>query len=123
MLLKNRPGALVAQPKRAARRFILDGRLLEVLLQIAVLQKDAASVYRTTEILVDDLLTFLRQRYGLYIDRLPAGDGFGAPSIEDRQALRENVAAFKLRLREVGYYRDLSDAYVTQTIVPRYRIG
>lgn len=123
LLLKNRPGALIAQPKRGARRFILDGRLLEVLLQIAVLQPDGAGKYRTAEIRVDDLLTFLRQRYGLYIDRLPAGDGFGAPSIEDRQALRENVAAFKARLREVGYYRDLSDAYVTQTIVPRYRIG
>lgn len=123
LLLKNRPGALLAQHKRGARRFIFDGRLLEVLLQIAVLQPDGAGHYRTAEIRVDDLLTFLRQRYGLYIDRLPAGDGFGAPSIEDRQALRENVAAFKLRLREVGYYRDLSDAYVTQTIVPRYRIG
>jgi hypothetical protein len=123
LLLKNRPGALIAQPKRGARRFILDGRLLEVLLQIAVLQPDGAGRYCTAEIRVDDLLTFLRQRYGLYIDRLPAGDGFGAPSIADRQALRENVAAFKARLREVGYYRDLSDAYVTQTIVPRYRIG
>jgi len=123
LLLKNRPGAMVAQPKRGARRFILDGRLLEVLLQIAVLQPDGAGKYRTAEIRVDDLLTFLRQRYGLYIDRLPAGDGFSAPSIEDRQALRENVAAFKARLREVGYYRDLSDAYVTQTIVPRYQIG
>lgn len=123
LLLKNRPGAMVAQPKRGARRFILDGRLLEVLLQIAVLQPDGTGKYRTAEIRVDDLLTFLRQRYGLYIDRLPVGDGFGAPSIEDRQALRENVAAFKARLREVGYYRDLSDAYVTQTIVPRYQIG
>ena len=97
--------------------------MLEVLLQIAVLQKDAAGAYHTAEIRVDDLLTFLRQRYGLYIDRLPVGDGFGTPSIEDRQALRENVSAFKQRLREVGYYRDLSDAYVTQTIVPRYQIG
>lgn len=123
LLLKNRPGALLAQPKRGARRFILDGRMLEVLLQIAVLQPDGGGRYRTGEIRVDDLLTFLRQRYGLYIDRLPAGDGFVAPSMEDRQALRENVAAFKTRLREVGYYRDLSDAYVTQTIVPRYRIG
>lgn len=123
LLLKNRPGALITQYKRGARRFILDGRMLEVLLQIAVLQPDGAGRHRTAEIRVDDLLTFLRQRYGLTIDRLPAGDGFGAPSIEDRHALRENVAAFKLRLREVGYYRDLSDAYVTQTIVPRYRIG
>jgi hypothetical protein len=123
LLMKNRPGALIAQPKRGARRFILDGRLLEVLLQIAVLQQDAAGVYRTTEIRIDNLLAFLRQRYGLYIDRLPAGDGFGPPSIDDRQALLDNLDEFKKRLREVGYYRDLSDAYVTQTIIPRYQIG
>lgn len=65
----------------------------------------------------------MRERYGLYIDRLPAGDGFSVPSIEDRQALSENLEEFKKRLREVGYYRDLSDAYVTQTIVPRYQIN
>lgn len=123
LLMKNRPGAFIAQPKRRARRFILDGRLLEVLLQIAVLQQDKSGAYRTVEIRIDDLLTFLRERYGLYIDRLPAGDGFSVPSIEDRQALSENLEEFKKRLREVGYYRDLSDAYVTQTIVPRYQIN
>jgi hypothetical protein len=65
----------------------------------------------------------LRERYGLYIDQLPPGEEFGAPSIEDRQALRLNVQAFTARLREIGFYRDLSDAYVTQTVVPRYTIG
>ena len=36
---------------------------------------------------------------------------------------RHNVRAFTGRLREVGFYRDLSDAYVTQTITPRFRIA
>lgn len=42
MFLKNRPGALIAQQrtKNSPRRFILDSRLLEVLLQIAVLRFD-----------------------------------------------------------------------------------
>jgi hypothetical protein len=44
-------------------------------------------------------------------------------SIDDRHALRDNMRAFTGRLREVGFYRDLSDAYVTQTITPRYRIA
>jgi hypothetical protein len=39
------------------------------------------------------------------------------------QALRSNVQAFTGRLREIGFYRDLSDAYVTQTVVPRYTIA
>lgn len=124
MLMKNDPGALITQARtrNAQRRFTLDSRLLEVLLQIAVLQPGGALGYYTGELRIDDLLTFLRERYGLYIDRLPAGDGFGPPSIEDRKALRANTEAFTARLREVGFYRDLSDAYVTQTVTPRYQI-
>lgn len=124
LLLKNRAGALVAQPrvKGGARRFVLDSRLLEVLLQIAVLTPGGALSYHTGEMRIDALLTYLRERYGLYIDRLPRGDGFQTPSISDRRALRSNLKAFTDRLREVGFYQDLSDAYVTQTVTPRYRI-
>jgi len=125
LLMKNRPGALITQgrTKGAPRRFIFDSRLLEVLLQIAVLRQDTPTgPFYTGELRIEGLLTWLRERYGLHIDRLPRGDGFGAPSIEDRAALRENTAAFTARLREVGFYRDLSDAYVSQTVTPRYRI-
>jgi hypothetical protein len=125
LLMKNRPGALIAQgrTKGAPRRFIFDSRLLEVLLQIAVLRQDTpAGPFYTGELRIEELLTWLRERYGLHIDRLPRGDGFTAPSIEDRAGLRDNTAAFIARLREVGFYRDLSDAYVSQTVTPRYRI-
>ncbi len=125
LLLKNRAGASLAQgrTKNAPRRFVLDSRLLEVLLQIAVLKPGGAEGFHTGELRVDELLVFLRERYGIYIDQLPRGDGFTTTSIEDRRALRDNVRAFTGRLREVGFYRDLSDAYVTQTITPRYRIA
>jgi len=95
--------------------------LLEVLLQIAVLKPQGAS-FITREMRIDDLLAFLRNRYGLYIDCLPPGDGFGRPGITDLQALSRNKEAFKMRLREIGFFQDLSDAYVTQTITPRYTI-
>lgn len=125
LLLKNRSGAALTQgrTKSSPRRFVLDSRLLEVLLQIAVLKPGGAEGFHTGELRVDELLVFLRERYGLYIDQLPRGDGFVTTSIEDRRALRDNVRAFTGRLREVGFYRDLSDAYVTQTITPRYRIA
>lgn len=125
LLLKNRPGALLAQAraKNAPRRFVLDSRLLEVLLQLAVLRPGGSLGYHTAPLRIDELLTFLRERYGLYVDRLPPGDGFGPPSIEDREALRANVTAFSGRLREVGFYQDLSDAYVAQTVTPRYTIA
>ncbi|TXH89672.1 hypothetical protein [Thauera aminoaromatica] len=123
-MLKNKAGALLAQTRarNAPRRFALDSRLLEVLLQIAVLRPGGDKGYFTGEMRIDDLLAFLRERYSLYIDQLPPGEGFGAPTIDERKALRSNVQAFTGRLREIGFYRDLSDAYVTQTVVPRYTI-
>jgi hypothetical protein len=126
LLLKNRPGALLAQQrsKNSSRRFILDSRLLEVLLQIAVLRfDDQTGRYRSEEIQIDRLLTFLRERYGLYIDALPRGEGFGEPTIADCEAIRRNKAAFKNKLREIGFFQDLSDAYITQHVTPRYRIN
>jgi hypothetical protein len=125
LLLKNRPGALVTQGriKNARRRFGFDSRLLEVLLQIAVLKPGGSGGFYTAEMRIDELLVFLRERYGIFIDQLPRGDGFAIPSIDDRKALRENLRVFVGRLREVGFYRDLSDAHVTQTITPRYRIA
>ena len=122
---KNKSGALLAQTRarNAPRRFVLESRLLEVLLQIAVLRPGGDQGYFTGEMRIDDLLSFLRERYGLYVDQLPLGECFVSPTIDERKALRANVQAFTGRLREIGFYRDLSDAYVTQTVVPRYTIA
>ena len=94
-----------------------------MLLQIAVMKPGGAAGFHTGELRIDELLMFLRERYGIFIDQLPRGDGFLTTSINDRLALRNNISAFIGRLREVGFYQDLSDAYVTQTITPRYRIA
>ncbi|MEU0519110.1 hypothetical protein [Streptosporangium sp. NPDC006007] len=120
LLLKNRPGAMIAQPRRGERRFVMDSRLLEVLLQIALLRPGGSQGFHTASLRVDEFLATLRDRYGLHIDRLPSGDGFGQAGITDQGALRENVRAFTARLREIGFYSDMSDAYLTQTITPRY---
>ncbi len=121
-LLKRGSAGMMHQSKSSPRRFAMGSLLLEVLLQIAVLDYDNAA-FRTRELRIDELLGFLRERYGIYVEALPPGDGFGEPSIDDRRALRANLEAFKGRLRELGFFRDLSDAYVTQTITPRYSIG
>jgi hypothetical protein len=122
LLLKNRPGAMLTQPLRGERRFIADSRLLEVLLQISLLQP-TAGVFRTAELRIDQLVDLLRKRYGLYVGELPTGDGFTRPGMTERAALRDNLAALTARLRQLGYYPDLSDAYVTQTITPRYTVS
>lgn len=121
LLLKNSDAGLLRQPRGSTRSFSMGSRLLEVLLQLAVLRQQGAS-FTTRELSIEELLAFLRMRYGLYIDRLPEFDGFTAPSILDRQALRKNVEAFKTRLREIGFFEDLSDAYITQAVTSRYQI-
>jgi hypothetical protein len=124
LLLKDSEAGLLRQPRATGsrRRFGMGSRLLEVLLQVAVLRPDGPG-FSTQPIPVDDLMRFLGDRYGLFIDRLPNGDGFDQPSIVDRAALRENFETFKVRLREIGFLQDLSDAYIVQTVTPRYTIA
>lgn len=122
LLFKNKANGLLVQSrsKGSPRRFMLGSKLLEVLLQIAVLTQDGGS-FVTREVRIEELLTFLRNRYGLFIDRLPE-NGRANSNILDRRALRLNLETFKRRLREIGFYEDLSDAYVTQKVSPRYSI-
>ena len=123
LLLKNKEQGLLAQArtKGSPRRFVLGSKLLEVLLQVAVLTQDG-SRFVTREIRIEELLAALRNRYGLYIDQLPT-NSHATTSILDRHAFRLNLEAFKRRLREIGFYQDLSDAYVTQKLSPRYAIA
>jgi hypothetical protein len=121
-LLKRGTAGMMHQSKSHPRRFAMGSLLLEVLIQVAVLEPTPTG-FRTQEVRVDRLLTFLRERYGIYVDALPPEDGFDGASITDRSALRDNLESFKRRLRELGFFRDLSDAYVAQTISPRYSIS
>lgn len=124
LMLKNKAGALLSQAQgtQAPRRFILDSRLLEVLLQLAVLIPDQQQGFHTTQLRIDELLTWLKNRYGIHIDTLPEDDEVTDENINTRKALRDNTLGFKKRLREIGFYNDLSDAYITQTVSPRYVI-
>ncbi|HLU98305.1 MAG TPA: hypothetical protein VKZ89_15820 [Thermobifida alba] len=127
LLLKNRPGALIAQPHRGQRRFVLDSALLEVLVQVALLHPNPRGTrsrftHHTVSLRLDEFTDLLRTRYGLHIDRLPSGDGFAVTGPEEEAALRANTEAFTTKLRETGFYDDLSDAYVTQVITPRFVI-
>ncbi|MEU8621762.1 hypothetical protein [Streptomyces sp. NPDC048623] len=127
LLLKNRPGAAIAQPHGGRRRFVLDSALLEVLVQVALLRlnsRGSSSPYthHTVSLRLDEFLALLRDRYGLFVDRLPTADGFGPAGLEEEPALRANAEAFTRRMREIGFYDDLSDAYLTQVITPRFSL-
>ncbi len=122
VFMKNQDTCLLRQGKGKAnrRRWYLGSQLLEFLVQLAVLQPEgtgAATHFVSRPILIDDFVVWLRQRYGLII--MPA---WPDATIEDNLAFNSNMNNLKRRLREIGFYTDLSDAYNTQTIRPHYAI-
>lgn len=117
-------GALVQGRSRAnPRRWHLGGRLLEVLVQLSVLRfTDVAGEkqFFTEPMLIDDFLRWTEHRYGFVIAPGTTSQGRRPITLDEHRAFRENVRALKDRLREIGFYDDLSDAYNAQTIAPRY---
>lgn len=122
VLLKNQETGLLRQGKgrRNERRWHLGSRLLEMLVQIAVLEPAGRGIgtsFRSRPILVDDFVNWLRARYGLVL--APRSE---SATIHDLEAFNQNLRQLKDRLREIGFYTDLSDAYNAQVIRPRYTI-
>jgi hypothetical protein len=123
VFMKNHDTCLLRQGKGKAnrRRWYIGSRLLEFMVQIAVLQPEGSGGnvhFISRPILIDDFVTWMRERYGLVIMPL-----WPDATIEDNKAFNTNLNNLKRRLREIGFYTDLSDAYNTQTIRPRYPIG
>jgi hypothetical protein len=124
---KNTPFGVLVQGKSKVnpRRWHLGGRTLEVLVQLAVLQAKETSTgrqFETEPILIEDFLSWVERRYGFVIAPGVTVAGRKPVSVDEHRAFRENVRAFKDRLREIGFYDDLSDAYNAQTIRPRYEL-
>ncbi len=119
-------GTLVqGRSKANPRRWQLGGRMLEVLVQLAVLKHrevDGHLVFWSEPILVDGFQRWLERRYGFIVGIPESAQARGPVTVEEHRAFRDNVTALKERLREIGFYDDLSDAYNAQTLRPRYRI-
>lgn len=117
---KNKPGGFLRQSAgaRSPRWFVLGGQLLETLAQIAVIDQ-TSGVVRSKPMLIDDFLQWLRSRYG-FVVYAPA---YRAVPPEEYNAWRTNERVFRERLQQVGYFTDLSDAFNSQTIRPRFEVG
>ena len=119
-------GSLVqGRSTRNPRRWHLGGRLLEVLVQLAVLKVDEGQGQRqfyTEPILIDDFLLWVENRYGFVIAPATNSSGRQPVTLDEHRAFRDNVRALKDRLREIGFYDYLSDAYNAQTVRPRYHL-
>jgi len=119
---KNQDGGFLFVGKgRAGRRYVLGTELLETLVQIAVIDYKRSGghpEFRTKGLTISDFVVWLKNRYGILIDEFSES----VDSVDMAQAMRHNYQALKTRLRQLGFYTDLSDASNTQLIQPRFRV-
>lgn len=101
------------------RKYVLGNQLLELLVQLAVVGVKRDRTFITRPITIADFVTWLRQRYGILIDT--TGEANDSPDVS--RALEANYSALKDRLRQLGFFTDLSDASISQVIKPRFPIG
>lgn len=96
-------------------RYYLPDELLSVLVQQAFITRPMTDLTRTdghlrSKLSLSDFLTFLRENYGILIDRPPKD----SDDPETRRAAADNLEALKLRLRQMGYFHLLSDDFAAQ---------
>lgn len=120
---KNNERGFMAQgrSRKHPKRFVLGTRLLETLVQILVLESKE-NQFNTRTLSIEELIQNIRDRYGLVINGLNE-KRFEDADLQTHLAFKENVDAFKKKLRQIGFYNDLSDAYILQRIRPRYELN
>lgn len=108
--------------RKHPRRAVLGSKLLETLVQLLVLEPDSKSSngFYARSLSIEELMERLKDRYGIIINGLNE-ERFSNADVQVHAAFKENVDAFKNKLRQIGFYTDLSDAYILQKIRPRYK--
>jgi len=121
--MKNSPSMLMAdsRSKRHPRRGALGSKLIETLVQLLVLREKTNGGYESHSLSIDELADAIRKRYGLIINGLDE-PRFADADVEMNAAFRANMDAFKDKLRQIGFYTDMSDACILQKIRPRYKL-
>ncbi len=92
-------GAMVqGKSRNNPRRWHLGGRLLEVLVQLAVLrwgEKDGKKSFYSEPILIEDFLLWAEARYGLVIGGAQLGGGRVPVTMEEHRAFRDKCTCAK----------------------------
>jgi hypothetical protein len=92
---------------RSGWRYQMSDDLLAALVQLSIVQQGEDEGRR---IRLSDFLAFLDSRFGVIVDRLPDG-------VDDalaRAGAAQNLEALKRRLRQMGFFADLSDDFNAQ---------
>ena len=113
----NREDGFLHGGRGKKRKYVLGNHLLELLVQLAVVGIRRGR-FVTEPITVSDFVKWLRDRYGILIDS--TGEQNDNPEVA--RALEANYTALKDRLRQLGFFTDLSDASISQVIKPRFPI-
>lgn len=113
----NRDDGFLHGGRGKRRKYVLGNQLLEILLQLAVVGARKGH-FVTEPITVAEFVKWLRERYGILIDS--TGEQNDSPDVA--RALEANYNALKDRLRQLGFFTDLSDASISQVIKPRFPI-
>ena len=121
--MKNKESAFLAdgRSRKFPRRAVLGTKLLEVLVQLLVLSPKEGGGYESKPLSIDELVRQLRTRYGLIVDGTKE-DKYRNAEIKTQIAFKSNMEALKNKLRQIGFYADMSDAAILQKIRPRYTI-
>ena len=120
--MKNSGSAFMSggRSTKHARRGVLGARLIELIVQLLVLkERQGVGGFEARSLSVTELIAGIRSRYGLIIDGT-SEPRFADSDVRTQLAFRANVEAFKDKLRQIGFYTDLSDAGTLQKIRPRY---
>lgn len=122
--MKNTESALMidGRSRKHPRRGALGSKLLEVLVQLLVLTPKEGGGFTSNPLSIRQLIKNLRDRYGLVIDGSDE-PRFADADVKTHMAFKTNVDALKSKLRQIGFYTDLSDASSLQKIRPRYKFN
>lgn len=114
----NREDGFLHGGRGKRRKYVMGNQLLEILVQLAVVGVNRSGQFVTQPITVANFVKWLRDRYGILIDSI--GEDNDSPDVA--RALEVNYSALKDRLRQLGFFTDLSDASISQVIKPRFPI-
>lgn len=114
----NRDDGFLHGGRGQKRKYVMGNQLLELLVQLAVVDHRGGR-FSTKPIAITDFVKWLSDRYGILIDRTRTPND----SPEVARALEANYSALKDRLRQLGFFTDLSDASISQVIRPRFPIN
>lgn len=121
--MKNTESALMidGRSRKHQRRGAIGSKLLEVLVQLLVLTPKEGG-FASNPLSIRQLIKSIRDRYGLIIDGSNE-PRFANADVKTHMAFKANVDALKSKLRQIGFYTDLSDASSLQKIRPRYKFN